>query len=139
MSARQDLVDQIIRHEGLRLKPYEDSFGNLTIGVGRNLTANGISNKEAMQLLDHDLDEAVADLAMFPWFLELDAVRQRVLVDLRFNLGPTRLRTFTRLLKALAVKDYQKASVSMRESAWFSQVKHRGVELVQMMQTGADV
>jgi lysozyme len=138
MSARQQLVDQLVRHEGLRLKPYMDSVGKITIGVGRNLSDVGISSREAFDLLDHDLDEALIDLQAFPWFVGLDPVRQRVIVDMRFNLGPTRFRLFKRMIAALTAKDYQKAAVSMRESLWYRQVKSRGVRLVRMMQTGED-
>jgi lysozyme len=28
---------QLVRHEGLRLKPYRCTAGKLTIGIGRNL------------------------------------------------------------------------------------------------------
>lgn len=28
---------QLVRHEGLRLKPYRYTVGKLTIGIGRNL------------------------------------------------------------------------------------------------------
>jgi lysozyme len=135
---RQGLVDQLILHEGLRLKVYEDSVGVPTIGVGRNLAGKGITFGEAMLLLDHDIDEVLADLATFPWFGNLDPVRQRVLADLRFNLGPDRFRIFKRMIAALAAGDYQKASVSMRESKWYRQVKSRAVRLVKQMQTGQD-
>lgn len=140
MSARQSLVDQLILHEGLRLKPYMDTVGKITIGVGRNLSDNGLSSAEAMSLLDHDIDEAVADLAgAFPWFLQLDEVRQRAMVDLRFNLGPARFRDFKRMIRAMAEKNYPKAAGALRESLWYTQVKSRGVHLVQMIVTGADM
>ena len=133
---RQSLVDDLIRDEGLRLKVYEDSLGIATIGVGRNLSGKGISHSEALLLLEHDIDEAIADLATFPWFPLLGTARQHVLVNMRFNLGPVRFRIFKRMLTALAAGDYQKAAVSMRESKWYGQVKGRAVRLVRQMQTG---
>ena len=42
-----DIYEQLIRDEGLRLFPYTDTVGKLTIGVGRNLTDAGISADEA--------------------------------------------------------------------------------------------
>src|SRR5688572_26548191 len=96
---RQKLVDQLLLHEGLRLKPYPDTKGKITIGVGRNLSDKGITHSEAMLLLDHDLDECITDLASFPWFAGLDPVRQRVLIDMRLNLGPTGFRSFKRTLR----------------------------------------
>jgi lysozyme len=135
-----DLVDQLIRHEGRRLFPYTDSVGKTTIGVGRNLDDVGISEEEARYLLDHDIDGAVADLtSSFPWFSALDDVRQRVMIDMRFNLGPTRFRGFKRMLRMMAEGNYVQAAASMRDSLWYRQVKGRGVRLVQMMLTGKDV
>ena len=42
-----------MRHEGLRLKPYRDTAGKLTIGVGRNLDDVGVSEAEAFALLNY--------------------------------------------------------------------------------------
>lgn len=134
------LVDQLVRHEGLRLKPYVDTVGKLTIGVGRNITDVGISRDEAFTLLEHDIDHAIADCRTFPWFLLLDAVRQRAIVDLRFNLGPTRFRTFKKLLAAMAQHSYVVAAAELRESKWASQVQpDRSSRLIGMLATGDDL
>ena len=138
-TTRDALLAQLVLHEGYRAKPYMDSVGKITIGVGRNLSDVGLSDGEVRTLLANDVDAMIADLATFPWFLTLDPVRQRVIADMRFNLGPTRFRGFQRVIKAMARQDYQTAAVSMRESMWFRQVKSRGVRLVKMMQTGAEV
>ena len=135
---RAALVVQLRLHEGQRVKPYMDTVGKITIGVGRNLSDKGLTADEVALLLDHDLDEALADCATFPWFEALDAVRQRVLVDMRFNLGPTRFRAFKRMLRALSEQNYEWAATAMRESAWYRQVKARGARLVRMMRTGED-
>ena len=135
--ARQALMDQLIAHEAMRLKPYTDTVGKITLGCGRNLTDVGLSLAEAMVLLEHDVDAAITDLsAAFPWYLRLDAVRQRVVTDMRFNLGPRRFRGFTRMIAALAAGDYVLAAQQMRASKWFRQVRSRGVRLARMMETG---
>jgi lysozyme len=136
MTDRDVLHAQLIQHEGLRVKPYTDTVGKLTIGVGRNLTDKGLSRKECMYLLDNDLDECLADLATFAWFRTLDAVRQRVVIDMRFTLGPSRFRGFTATLAAIAAGNYQKASAQMLKSKWAQQVKGRAVTLARMMMTG---
>ena len=139
MTERQKLVDQLVLHEGLRLTPYMDTVGKITIGVGRNLSDRGLSSREVFDLLDHDLDECITDLAgSFPWFTQLDAIRQRVVIDMRFNLGPARFRTFKRVITALGAGDYAKAAGAMRNSLWYQQVKSRGGRLVQMMASGED-
>jgi lysozyme len=59
---QKKLTDQLIKHEGLRLKPYHCPAGKLTIGVGRNLEDKGITEEEAVMLLENDIQECLKDL-----------------------------------------------------------------------------
>lgn len=135
---REKLKLQLMRHEGIRLKPYLDTVGKWTIGVGRNLSDVGISHDEAQFLLENDIDACVRDCATFPWFADLDPVRQRVIVDMRFNLGPSKLRGFTNTLAAVGRGDYAQATRGMLASKWAKQVKGRAVRLAEMMRTGKE-
>ena len=132
------LIAQLELHEDRRKKAYTDEYGNVTVGVGRNLTGKGLSDAEIDFLLSNDIDEVLADLETFPWWASLDPVRQMVVADMRFNVGPSVFRTMRRFIKALTDGDYQRASVVMREMKWFRQVKTRGVRLVAMMQRGVE-
>lgn len=135
---RDALRQQLIRHEGLRLKPYTDTVGKLTIGVGRNLTDKGITHAEARYLLDTDITEAINALVTFPWFPDLDALRQRVFVDLCFNLGVTRLRTFTKMLAACERHDWPTAARELLDSTYATQVGQRARTLATMLRTGRE-
>lgn len=136
---RAALVDQLLDHEGLRLRVYRDSLGIETIGVGRNLRDRGITTDEALYLLNNDLDECILDLSGFAWFVTLDPVRQRALVDLRFNLGPAKLRRFTKMLTALESYDFVAASRELIDSAWAEQVQPaRRDRLLRMLRDGVD-
>jgi lysozyme len=136
---RAKLRAQLVKHEALRLKPYFDTVGRLTIGVGRNLDADGITEDEAQYLLSGDIDRVVKGLfARYPtWFPALDSVRQAVLVNMGFNLGLAGLAGFTRMLDAVARGDYGGASEEMTKSRWASQVGQRAAELTVQMRTGA--
>jgi lysozyme len=133
---RPALVSQIAHHEGCRLTVYFDTVGVPTIGFGRNLRDKGISRREALLLLEHDIDDAIRDAQTFPWFKGLDSVRQRVVIDMVFNLGLTRFRTLRTLIEALERRDYGYAAERMRTFLWYRQVKSRGVRLARMMETG---
>ena len=144
MTERQILIEEIARDEGTgpmvrgRHLPYTDTVGKTTIGYGRNLTDNGLSSREAFTLLEHDVDEAIADLsATYSWFARLDGVRQRALVNMRFNLGPHRFRQFRQTLAATEAGDYRTASTQMLKSKWAGQVGQRAVRLARMMATGS--
>jgi len=129
--------ETLIRHEGLRLKPYRDSVGKLTIGVGRNLEDVGLTELEAHWLLMNDITR-VADelLEAIPWIAGLNDVRQEVLVNMAFNLGIKGLLEFKRTLSAIERAKYRAASRFMLESKWASQVGPRARELAQAMKTG---
>lgn len=135
----RDLVRQaLIRDEGLKLKPYRDSVGVLTIGVGRNLESVGLSLSEVYYLLDNDLDHALRDCAerFTPWFQTLDPVRQGVLVQMAFNLGIGGLMQFRNTLAAVKRGDYAAAAKGMLASKWAGQVKGRAARLAAQMETG---
>ena len=132
------LIDQLILHEGIRLKPYTDPVGKVTIGVGRNLTDVGISMEEARILLVHDLEMADAALQHYPWFRGLDAIRRRVLIDMCFNMGPAKLATFQLFMASVARAQWDEAANNMFTSAWRKQVGNRATRLIQMMRTGQD-
>lgn len=46
-----EFEQMLIRHEGLKLKPYQCTAGKLTIGVGRNIEDMGITEDEAIYML----------------------------------------------------------------------------------------
>jgi len=134
------LTDMLTRHEGVRLKPYHDTVGKLTIGIGRNLDDVGISRDEAEYLLTNDVNDALAALrGAFPWFALLNPARQDVLADMAFNMGLHRLEGFHLMLAACEHQDFHEAAKEMRNSHWAAQVGARAIELATMMETGSYV
>jgi lysozyme len=135
----QRLWEQLVHHEGLRLKPYRCSAGKLTIGVGRNLEDVGLTEEEALLLLGNDISRVITELDQnIPAFSSLDEIRKRVLVDMGFNLGINRLMKFRRMLAALEAGDWSQAAVEMMDSRWARQVGSRAERLKLMMETGED-
>ena len=133
------LVRQLRLHEGERLKPYRCTAGKLTIGVGRNLEDRGITASEAAYLLGNDITSTQAALLRaLPWVGELDDVRQRVLIDMAFNMGMPRLLTFKNTLGAIQRGEYQRGAAMMLDSRWARQVGQRAERLSRMMATGKD-
>lgn len=130
-------LEQIARHEGIRLKPYRDTVGKLTIGIGRNLDDRGISKEEAEMLFLNDIRHHMKLLDMeVKWWTKLDPVRQGVLLNMCFNLGIGGLLKFNKFLTALRLGNYEKASVEMMDSKWATQVGPRAVELSKQMKSG---
>lgn len=137
MTDRALLRAQLQRHEGLRLKPYLDPVGKMTIGYGRNLDDVGITRDEANYLLNGDIERVVKGLlTRFPWVEALDPVRQSVLINMAFNLGVKGLAAFERTLLAVQQDRFTDAAEGMLASKWASQVGGRAVELAEQMRTG---
>lgn len=127
----------LIRHEGNRLKPYRDTIGKLTIGVGRNLDDVGISAEESYFLLEHDRDRAIAHCRKhFAWFDALCPARQMVMVDMCYNLGIGGLLGFFDTLAAIERGDFTAAARHMLKSDWAKQVGNRAIEDAYIMETG---
>lgn len=130
------MIAELTRDEGEKLKPYADTVGKITIGVGRNLTDVGISQDECAMLLWNDVarTEAMLDRDL-PWWRMLDPVRQRVMINMAFNMGGG-LLTFVNTLAAVQKGDYAAAAVGMAASHWAVQVGARAKRLADMMETG---
>jgi lysozyme len=131
------LINLLIKHEGMKLKSYKCPAGKLTIGVGRNVEDLGITEEEALYLLRNDINRVNEELRdNFPWFKDLDPVRQDVLINLCFNIGLTKLFGFKKMLAALRDGNYEEAAIQMEDSAWRVQTGRRAHELIEMMKTG---
>jgi lysozyme len=134
-----NLESLLIRHEGLRLKPYRCSAGKLTIGVGRNLDANGITREEAMQMLRADIAKASQELVAVigpEAAANLNDARRAVLISMVFNLGRAGFANFAATIAAVKAQDWTKAADQMSKSLWAKQVGNRAKELCSMMRTG---
>lgn len=128
------LKDQLILHEGLKLKPYKCTAGKLTIGVGRNIEDIGITEGEARALLDNDILRVAQELDNgLPWWRDLSDVRQRVLLDMAFNLGTPTLMKFKNTLGLIEAGDFVGASEEMLRSRWAEQVGQRAITLSKAM------
>ncbi len=132
---RERLKPQLIRHEGIRLKPYRCPAGRTTVGVGRNLDANGVSRDEAMFMLDNDLDRVMDGLdATWPWWRSLSEPRQSVLVDMAFNLGLGGLAGFRKFMTLVRDHSFAEAAREMLQSRWAGQVGGRARTLANMLE-----
>lgn len=132
------LKDQLILHEGLKLKPYKCTAGKITIGVGRNIEDIGITEEEARYLLDNDILRVAQELDnALPWWRDLSDVRQRVLLDMAFNIGTPTLLKFKNTLALVEAGSFEEASVEMLDSRWAEQVGQRAKTLSKAMATDA--
>jgi len=134
--AMDELLNQLIRHEGMRLKPYKDTVGKTTIGVGRNLDDVGITEEEAMMLLKRDMQVARTELlSTYPAFNFLSDERLHAFTNMVFNMGINRFGGFKNMIAAVVVHDYSEAAKQMLDSRWAKQVGRRAIELSEQVRT----
>jgi len=132
------IKEQLVRHEGLRLKPYRCTAGKLTIGIGRNLDDCGISQAEAYVMLINDIMNCEKQLqSKIPDIYNgLDEVRKSVLLNMCFNLGISGLLGFKNTLEFTKAGDWERAANNMLVSRWAKQVGRRAIELSELMRKG---
>lgn len=156
---RAILAAELVRDEGERLKVYLCTAHRRTIGVGRNLddvgisaaetrdlgitvascVREGITRQQSRALLDKDIRRCEADLdRRLPFWRTLDPVRQRVLLNMCFNLGIKGLLGFVNTLNLVRQGRYAAAAVNMLKSKWADQVGARAERLSDMMRDGTE-
>jgi lysozyme len=140
-----NIMAMIQRHEGVRYKPYKDSVGKWTIGVG-HLIGDGstlppdwdreFSAAEVQNLFAADYKKHKDAAQKIPGFSSLSISAQAALIDITFNMGPTwwhKWPSFTHYMQELDVKD---AALSLQDSKWYTQVGNRAVEDVSLLSVG---
>jgi lysozyme len=131
------LKNELIRDEARRAKPYQCSAGKLTIGVGWNLDDNGLPDDIIEQLFDISIANAENDAkSLFGNYSDLSPARQRVVINMAFNLGRKRLSGFKKMIAAVESGDWQEATEQMLDSRWSHQVGKRSWRLADMMRDG---
>lgn len=140
-------LSQLKRHEGLELEAYICPAGFLTVGWGHNVDASpvgvvksvgdAISMGTAEALLYDDVKLSSRELdRAYPWWRGMSEARQAVLLNMHFNMGMGKLKTFKMALAAMEAGDWSEAGRQMLASRWAGQVKGRAAELARQMVLG---
>lgn len=137
------IIQRLCFNEGIRLSPYFCTEGKLTIGVGRCLDTNPLSDEEiafighdcrekpitkdqAFYLLRHDIIDVKNKLDKnLPWWKNLNDDRQYVLIDMCFQLGLGGLLKFKKMLTYLSTGFYRQAAEELMNSKYARQTSAR--------------
>ncbi|WP_175981457.1 glycoside hydrolase family protein [Burkholderia sp. BCC1630] len=131
------LKAELTRDEDRRYRIYTDTVGKVSGGIGRNLTDKGFRDNEIDLMYQNDIAETEAWLDRnLSWWRSLDPVRQRVLMNMAFNMQG-KLLGFRNFLAAAQRGDWSKAAAEMLDSLWARQVGDRAKRLASMMRSGA--
>jgi GH24 family phage-related lysozyme (muramidase) len=133
-----DAKKMTMTNEGVRTKPYTDSLGLWTVGVG-HLIGDGykgkpapppewnreFSNDEVMKLYDVDYNKHKMAASNIPGFDKLSTGGQAALTDMTFNMGPSWYKKWPNFTKKLSTGDAQAASDNLLQSTYAKQVGRR--------------
>jgi lysozyme len=148
---KEIIVKALTVEEGLRLVVYKCTAGHPTIGIGHNLNAmpvdkiigrsitksKTITKEEAYKIFYYDLHKLLIDINReIPWFKDLDATLQYVLISMAFNMGIYGLLKFKNTLNAFRTGDKAGMLSGMAGSKWAKQVPNRAKRLMNMVKTG---
>lgn len=150
MTTKELLLARLPRTEGRRLKPYKDTAGKWTVGVGHNINDNGLparcvvsiietgqlTDELVSNLLSEDIDKVLIDCKAIPFFKTLDPVRQSVLADMVFNMGIGKVLGFVNTLGCMQRSEWDAAATNMLKSKWAEQVGNRAIELAGILRSG---
>ena len=142
---------RLVEHEGCVLKPYTCPAGKLTIGVGRNIEDNplteqekralgdymhGITKNGAMLLLRNDVAKCLKDLKTLEFWHKIDLERQYAMLDMCFQLGFSGLKKFKNMLYFMNLKDYKTASFHCLDSSYAVQTPKRAKRIANLIKEG---
>jgi lysozyme len=141
----KSIMEMIKLHEGVRTKPYKDSLGLWTVGVG-HLIGDGkslppewdreLSMKEVDELFLKDYTHHKDMATKTPGWNKANETGQAAMIDLAFNMGGAWYKKWPNTAKALESGDFNKAADGLKDSKWYTQVKGRAVKIVEMIRNG---
>ena len=144
----EQIKNMIIAHEGVRNRPYKDSLGLWTVGVG-HLIGDGktlppemnreFSNEEVMAMFEKDYAHHRSAAMNIPGFDKLDGKGQGALTDLTFNMGPSWISKWPKLKKQLEEGDTKSAAQNLEQSKWYGQVGNRAPTIVSLLRDSSKV
>jgi GH24 family phage-related lysozyme (muramidase) len=125
----QEVLNELGQTEALG-RPWTYGYG-FTEGVTPSHSIQRIvaDRKLEQKVMEYSvmLDPLVPDWKKYPM------VVQTVLVNLMYNMGPSRLSKFVTTLELIKAGKYQDAGRNLRKTLWFKQVGTRAVELTDRL------
>ena len=130
--------------EGRVDKIYLDHFGFETFGIGHLVIETdpedglpvdtAITSLRVVEAFEDDVETVVEDCTiLYPDFNDLPEEAQRIIANMMFNMGRTRLSKFRGMKRGVDARDWNAAADEMVDSNWYNQVTNRASRLVERM------
>ena len=134
------LREELEVDEGRVDEIYKDHLGYPTFGIGHLVTDSDPENgmEVGTKIASDRVESVFADdvqivcddcTKLFPTFDSLPEEVQRIIANMMFNMGRTRLSKFKKFIAAVESADWKEASHQMQDSRWYEQVTSRAQRL----------
>lgn len=130
--------------EGCVYEIYLCSEGHPTFGIGHLIRRTDpeygkevgtlVSAERVAEAFEADIDMVLEDcLRLYPDFNHLPEEVKLIIANMMFNLGLPTLSKFRDMKDCVDDEDWEGASLAMRDSKWFYQVRGRAERLCERM------
>jgi len=140
------IKQMVIANEGWKNKPYKDSRGLWTVGVG-HLIGDGktlpkewdreFSNQEVRELFEKDFKEHLDLAKKAPGWDIANEAGKAGLIDLTYNMGGYWYKKFKIAAGLLKEGKFKEAADEFKASKWYKQVGDRAPATVSLIRSGA--
>ena len=140
----QKLREELENDEGCKYEIYNDHLGYPTFGIGHLVIDSDpeygegigapVSEDRVISAFEADVMGVVSDCkGLYPDFGSLPEDAQRIIANMMFNMGYTRLSKFKGMKRGVDARDWNAAANEMVDSRWYKQVTNRAERLVKRM------
>ena len=140
----EKLQEELEIDEGCKYEIYLDHLGYPTFGIGHLITDDdpeygwevgaSIDTVRVHEAFESDIEGVLSDCSkLYSDFEDLPEEAQRVIANMMFNMGYTRLSKFKNMKLSVDDRNWDIAADEMVDSRWYYQVPNRAKRLVERM------
>ena len=140
----EKLREELEIDEGCKYEIYLDHLGHPTFGIGHLITEDdpeydwevgtSIDTYRVHEAFKDDVQSVLTDCEkLYVQWERVPEEAQRVIANMMFNMGYTRLSKFRGMKRGVDAKDWNTAADEMVDSRWYRQVTNRARRLVERM------
>jgi lysozyme len=140
----EKLRKELEADEGRIDEIYTDHLGYPTFGIGHLVVEDDpeygkeigtyVPEYRVIKAFKQDIKTVLSDCnRLYEDFEDLPEEVQRVIANMMFNMGYTRLSKFRGMKRGVDARDWNDAADEMVDSRWYNQVTNRATRLVERM------
>ena len=139
-NTNENLMGMIKQDEGYRPRPYLDTEGLQTFGIGICIDRTNIPERVAefwcCYVLDGIEKRLKDNFSVGQTYRKLNEPRQFAIKNMCYQMGVTGVCQFLNMWGALDKEEYSEAAAHALDSVWATQTKARAARIARIIRTG---